>query len=157
MEIRRRIPSISAWMESYYSCQPLLLLLLLGKDSIHSCCGVQQGDPLGPLGFALSLHPLVERIKADAPGLALNAWYLDDGTLVGSPEDLAAALHIVESDGPTLGLHLNRSKSLLFIPEEVVASNLPLPFRHSSVSWAAPLVGRVSGCRYFKWETPPFS
>ena len=124
VEIHRRIPSISAWMESCYSCQPLLLL---GKGSIHSCCGVQHGDPLGPLGFALSLHPLVERIKAEAPGLALNAWYLDDGTLVGSLEDLAAALHIVERDGPTLGLHLNRSKSLLFIPEEVVASNLPLP------------------------------
>ena len=54
VEIRRCIPSISAWMESCYSCQPFLLL---GKDSIHSCCGVQQGDPLGPLGFALSLHP----------------------------------------------------------------------------------------------------
>ena len=124
VEIRRRIPSISAWMESCYSCQPLLLM---GKDSIHSCCSVQQGDPLGPLGFALSLHPLVEPIKAEAPGLALNAWYLDDGTLVGSPEDLAAALHIVERDGPLLGLHLNRSKSLLFIPEGVVAPNSPLP------------------------------
>ena len=124
VEIRRHIPSISAWMESCYSCQPLLLL---GKDSIHSCCGVQQGDPLVALGFALSLHPLVKRIKAEVPGLALNAWYLDDGTLVGSPEDLAAALHIVERNGPSLGLHLNRSKSLLFIPEEVVASNSPLP------------------------------
>ena len=123
VEIRCRIPSISAWMESCYSCQPLLL----GEDSIHSCCGVQQGDPLGPLGFALSLHPLVEHIKAEVPGLALNAWYLDDGTLVGSPEDLAAALHIVERDGPSLCLHLNHSKPLLFIPEEVVASNSPLP------------------------------
>ena len=46
---------------------------------------------------------------------------------MGSPEDLAAALHIVERNGPSLGLHLNRSKSLLFIPEEVVASNSPLP------------------------------
>ena len=123
VEIRRCIPSISAWMESCYSCQPLLL----GKDSIHSCCGVQQGDPLGPPGFALSLHPLVERIKAEAPGLALNAWYLDDGTLVGSPEDLAAALHIVKRDSPSLGLHLNCSKSLLFIPDEVAAPNSPLP------------------------------
>ena len=111
-------------MECCYSCQPLLLL---GKESIHSCCGVQQGDPLGPLGFALSLQPLVERIKAEVPGLALNSWYLDDGTLMGSPEDLAAALHIVERDGPPLGLHLNRSKSLLFIPEEVATPNSPLP------------------------------
>ena len=124
MEIRHRIPSLSTWMECCYSCQPLLLL---GKESIHSGCGVQQGDPLDPLGFALSLHPHFERIKAEVPGLALNSWYLDDGTLMGSLEDLAAALHIVERDGPPVGLHLNRSKSLLFIPEEVAAPNSPLP------------------------------
>ena len=111
MEIRRRSPTISTWMESCYSCQPFLLL---GKDSIRSCCGVQQGDPLGSLGFALTLHPLIEMIKAELPGLTLNAWYLDDGTLMGHLEDLAAALHIVERDGPSLGLHINRSKSPLY-------------------------------------------
>ena len=66
-EFRRRIPSLSAWMESCYAGQPFLLL---GTDSIRSCCGVQQGDPLGPLGFALTLHPLIEKIKAEVPGLS---------------------------------------------------------------------------------------
>ena len=70
--------------------------LLLGKDTIVSCCGVQQGDPLGPLGFALTLHLIVERIKNEVPGLALNAWYLDDSMLVGTPAELAAALAIIE-------------------------------------------------------------
>ena len=79
VECRRRLPGLSAWMESCYSCHPRLHL---GKDIIHSCCGVQQGDPLGPLGFSLTLHPIVERIKAEVPSLALNAWYLDYGTLV---------------------------------------------------------------------------
>ena len=65
----------------------------MGKDTIVSCCGVQQGDPLGPLGFALTLHLIVECI---VPGLALNAWYLDDGMLVGTPAELAAALAIIE-------------------------------------------------------------
>ena len=46
---------------------------------------------------------------------------------MGHPEDLAAALHIVERDGPYLGLHLNRSKSLLFIPEEADPYQSPLP------------------------------
>ena len=72
VECRRRLPGLSAWLESCYSCHPLLHL---GKDVIHSCCGVQQGDPLGPLGFSLTLHPIVERIKAEVPSLALNAWY----------------------------------------------------------------------------------
>ena len=108
-EFRRHLPGLSVWMESCYSGQPLLHL---GKDIIHSCCGMQQGDPLGPLGFALTLHPIVKRIDADVSTLALNAWYLDDGTLVGSPGDLSAALHIVESEGPSVGFHLNLSKSL---------------------------------------------
>ena len=48
---------------------------------------------------------MVERIRAEVPGLTLNAWYLDDGTLMGSPEDLAAALNIIEEDGPSVGLN----------------------------------------------------
>ena len=123
-EFRHHLPGLSAWMEACYSCQPLLHL---GTNSIHSCCGVQQGDPLGPLGFALTLHPIVERIKAEVPTLALNAWYLDDGILVGSPEDIVAALRIVETAGPSVGLHLNRGKSLLSIPKDCNSSLSPLP------------------------------
>ena len=47
---------------------------------------------MGSLGFALTLHPLIEKIKAEFPGLTLNAWYLVDGTLMGPPEDLALFL-----------------------------------------------------------------
>ena len=52
-----------------------------------------------PLGFAHTLHPVVKGIKAEVPGLAFNAWFFDDGTLVGSPGDLDTALHIFERDG----------------------------------------------------------
>ena len=55
---------------------------------------------MGPLVFALALQPMVDRIKHDVPGLLVNAWYLDDGTLCGSLDDLAAALSISESEGP---------------------------------------------------------
>ena len=123
-EFRAHIPGLSAWMESCYSGQPFLHL---GSQTILSCCGVQQGDPLGPLGFALTLHPIVERIRAAVPNLTLNAWYLDDGILVGSSRDIAAALNIIESDGPPVGLNLNRAVSLLFIPEDADASCSPLP------------------------------
>ena len=59
-----RIPSMAAWLESSYGSQPHLHL---GEHTILSCCGVQQGDPLGPLGFALSLHPIIEKIKEESP------------------------------------------------------------------------------------------
>ncbi len=123
-EIRARIPSLAPWMESCYGAQPILHL---GKEKILSCCGVQQGDPLGPLGFALTLQPIVERIKAEVQRLKINAWFLDDGTLCGPPDALAAALWIVELEGPTRGLNLNRAKSLLYIAEDADPSNSPLP------------------------------
>ena len=123
-EIRARIPSMAAWMESCYGAHPILHL---GVDFILSCCGVQQGDPLNPLGFALTLQPIVERIKAEVPGLNINAWYLDDRTLCGTPDDLAEVLRIVEEEGPARGFLLNRAKSLLYIPEDGDSSYNPLP------------------------------
>ena len=59
--------------------------------------------------------------------LKINSWYLDDGTLCGSPSDLEAARKIVEEDGPTRGLHLNHSNSLLFIPPDATSTINPLP------------------------------
>ena len=47
-EIRSQIPSVAAWMECCYSSR---LFLHLGRHIILSCCGVQQGDPLGTLGL----------------------------------------------------------------------------------------------------------
>ena len=65
---------------------------------ILSCCGVQQGDSLGPLGFALTLYLIVERIKREVSGLLLNSWYLDDGTLCGPLADICSALDIINAD-----------------------------------------------------------
>ena len=123
-EVRAHIPALSAWVESCYGAQPRLLF---GEHVILSRCGVQQGDPLGPLLFALTLHPIVERIHQEVRELRINVWYLDDGTLCGPPEALFQALKIVEEDGPAGGLRLNRAKSLLFIPDDVVSSCDCLP------------------------------
>ena len=139
---RSRIPSIAAWLECCYSCKPLLHL---EDHSILSCCGVQQGDPLAPLAFALSLQPIVERIKRDVPDMQINAWYLDDGTLCGTAEDLRAALAIVEKDGPSRGLRLNREKSLLYIPEDATYEINPLPPEIPSVRSGFDLLGSPIG------------
>ena len=56
-EVRARIPSMAAWLECCYGARSSLHL---GDNTLLSCCGVQQGDPLSPLGFALALHPIVE-------------------------------------------------------------------------------------------------
>ena len=68
VEFRHHLSGLSAWIESSYSCQPHLHL---SDYIIHSCCGVQQGDTLGPLGFSLTLHSVVKQIAADIPSLIL--------------------------------------------------------------------------------------
>ena len=123
-EIRARIPSLSSWLECCYGGRPHLHL---EDKCISSCSGVQQGDPLGPLGFAVALQPIVDMINSKVPNLKINAWYLDDGTLVGSPSDLSLALSIVEQEGPPRGLRLNRAKSLLFSPSPTSPISNPLP------------------------------
>ena len=81
------------------------------------------------------------------PSLAINAWYLDDGTLAGSAANLATALQIVEEDGPAVGLHLNRAKSLLHISGQWDPSTSPLPpdipVTHSGLTLLGRPIGRV--------------
>ena len=74
-EVRSRIPSMAAWLKCCYGAQPFLHL---EDHTILSCCGVQQGDLLGPLAFALALQPILERIKCEVLDLQINAWYLDE-------------------------------------------------------------------------------
>ena len=49
--------------------------------------GVHQGDPLSPLFFALAIHPAVTSASSLT---SLCLWYLDDGTLIGTPEQIQA-------------------------------------------------------------------
>ena len=82
-----------------------------------SCQGVQQDDPLGPLLFALILQPLVLNIHESCK-LTLQAWYLDDGTIIDDTLMVPKALHIIEEDGPSRGLFFNVDKTDLFWPRE---------------------------------------
>ncbi|GJW98999.1 putative reverse transcriptase domain-containing protein [Tanacetum coccineum] len=91
-EVRVKCPSISLWMNFLYGQASRLYL---GDTHIWSATGVQQGDSLGPLIFALILHPLLHKIK-DNCKLLLHAWYLDDGTVIGDSEEVARVLDIIK-------------------------------------------------------------
>jgi len=68
-EVRLRCPSISLWVEFLYG---QAARLYLGDGHIMSVTRVQQGDPLGPLLFALVLHPLFHQNR-DSCKLLLHA------------------------------------------------------------------------------------
>ena len=56
-------------------------VLLWGKVEIASAEGIQQGDPIGPLLFCLSIHDFVSILKSE-----YKVFYLDDGTIGGTLE-----------------------------------------------------------------------
>ena len=76
-----------------------------GGKIIQSAEGVQQGDPLGPLLFCLTLHRLCRRLRSP-----LCVLYLDDVSVGGPVEDVLHDLDIIKS-AEELGLSLNNSKS----------------------------------------------
>ncbi|PNX97789.1 hypothetical protein L195_g021023 [Trifolium pratense] len=55
--------------------------LYLGDEHIMSPTGVQHGDPLVPLIFALVLFPLIHKIIENCK-LLIHAWYLNDETVI---------------------------------------------------------------------------
>lgn len=105
-------PVIYPWVASTLCCSGLLFF---DKHLLYSRAGVQQGDPLGPMLFALAIHPLLLRLAAISQ-LHVSAWYLDDGTLAGSQAAVTAGLEAIAAAGPALGLHLSREKTRVWWP-----------------------------------------
>ncbi|GKD45899.1 hypothetical protein Tco_1270544 [Tanacetum coccineum] len=101
-------------------CYSSLARLYYGEHSLWSCQGVQQGDPLL---LSLVLHPLICKIR-DSFNLCLQAWYLDDGTIVGDTLVVGKVLELITEDGPRCGLHLNVDKTELFWTKEDPRSRL---------------------------------
>jgi hypothetical protein len=127
-QCHQHFPELLPWVQWCYGGQPFLFF---GDSfSLNSCVGVQQGDPLGPLLFCLVLHVLVQRISKFCPGLLLHKWYLDDGSMAGSSEQVLRTLGIISRVGPRLGLNLNLSKCELFSPR---ADNFGLTFSDPSL------------------------
>ena len=79
-QVADQFPELLRWFEFCYS-QPSWLKF--GNSLVLSACGVQQGDPLAPLLFAITIHLIIVALKNQFPDLACNVWYLDDGFFVG--------------------------------------------------------------------------
>ena len=81
--VRDRLPHLLPWVLWCYRTPSHLRFGDLAP--LLSAEGVQQGDPLGPLLFALTVQPLIERL-AGIEGLDLVQFFLDDGALCGTVE-----------------------------------------------------------------------
>ena len=81
-----------------------------------SACGVQQGDPLAPLLFAITIHSIIVALKNQFPDLACNVWYLDDGSLVGDVNLLAQVFPHLISSMAKVGLEVSVEKCEAWSP-----------------------------------------
>ena len=80
--------------------------LFFGNNIIDSSEGVQQGDPLGPLQFSLTIHSMLIQLQSE-----FKVFYLDDGTLGGSHAEVMKDLQCLEVAANDPGLILNHSKT----------------------------------------------
>ena len=94
------------------------------------------------------LHPLALKIEAEFPDLDLCVWYLDDGTIIGSVEDVHKVFELIQAEGPALGLHLNVKKNEIWWPSR--ASPDPFPADVDRVDNAGvKLLGAPIGTKAF--------
>ncbi len=137
-QVCRYMPELHGWTEYCYGTDttPELWIHNGGQQSDHyrlkSVCGVQQGDPLGPLLFTLALRPVLhcldakmqewrESTRMNDPTLpnlpSFLSFYLDDGVIVDRHEVLKRAIDFMNSDEARVyGLHLCVRKCNLWWP-----------------------------------------
>ena len=93
--VKESFPELEAWYRFCYGASANLFcegeVLPFGSSQ-----GVQQGDPLGPLLFALGLLRTCRTLKQKLQNDTLSVWYLDDGTVVGDIEEVLAAWRIIQ-------------------------------------------------------------
>ena len=87
-QCRHHFPGLSRWAEWCY-VEPSKLYF--GQQVISSERGVQQGDPLGPMLFALAIQPLLLKLHEGKSerGLQLSFSFLDDLIMGGNQKAVA--------------------------------------------------------------------
>ena len=121
IEVAVHCPSLLNWFNVCYGSRSFLWC---GTKPLVSSCGVQQGDPLGPLLFGLGIAPLAQELRQRVDALDFQAWYLDDGTLGGTAQSVERAVNFVREWDAHMGLQLNVSKSeVVYSPEFAAPGN----------------------------------
>jgi len=102
LAVHSRMPALYSCCSSAYN-QPSVLFF--GPYTVQSQEGAQQGDPIGPLLFCNTVHPLLSSLQSK-----LDIGFLDDVTLRGHVDVVASDVAEIIRLGAEIGLSLNMSK-----------------------------------------------
>ena len=100
------MPAIACWADY---CYGQASHLRFGDRVLPSTCGVQQGDPLHPLLFALALQPALRAAAAHPVDLCFS--YLDDVVIAGPAHHVARAMRDLVAEARRAGLLLEPQMS----------------------------------------------
>lgn len=131
--VYNRIPELYAYCRSAYSQSSCLFF---GPYIVFSEEGAQQGDPIGPLLFSNTIHPVLSSLEA-----SLNLGYLDDVTLGGTINTVASDVAKIIEAGTEIGLSLNVSKCELIAHKDFQVDDALLQSFHRVELEDASLLG----------------
>ena len=104
---RVRTPGLNNLLWQGYSSSTRLFF---GEERIALETGIQQGDPIGPALFAISVDEAARGVQSE-----FNVWYLDDATLRDSQERVHDDLVVLLERLRAIGLEVNGRKCVLTI------------------------------------------
>jgi hypothetical protein len=84
--------------------------LKTGIESIKSEEGIQQGDVLSMWFYAISIHPLLQRLRDILGPDGFTKWYADDGYVNAPFEKMIQVIEVVKNFGPACGYYVKISK-----------------------------------------------
>ena len=121
--VAEKFPSIYKWALRSYGGENILFY---GEQVITVTEGWLQGDSLSSLMFSLALLPLMERIKEEVKDLKIHVWYLDDGHMMGTLDQLEQVARIIVEEGAKHGLFLSRRGVAIDPKSRIWSQDLPL-------------------------------
>ena len=126
-------PSLYPFVALCYASPPLLVTTINREDGersyhcIESQEGVQQGDPLGPFLFSLTLQSCLVDAHAEM-GSGFVASYLDDAVMAAPVQDVTTAFDTLTDQMEGIGLVMRRDKCEAFSADPTLSwpmSNIP--------------------------------